>query len=264
METTIGTVAGNGFEMDYAVFGSGEGRLAIIPGLSVSPAIPTAGSVAAAYKCFRNDYTVYLFDRKKDIREDYSVFRMADDTAEAMRLLGIDSIDIFGASQGGMIGLSIAAHHPELVRRLALASTQPGPNGYGTGTLHTWMRLAAKDDPAELNRDIFSKVYSPAFQERYARALKVFEKNGTRQELDRFMILARAAGDFDIRGELGKIKCPVFLAGMEDDTVLSSKGIMELSEAFGVEPLIYPGKGHACYDEDRSFPEKLHAFFTGE
>lgn len=262
MKATVNTIAGNGFEMEYAVFGNGTKKFVILPGLSVSSVIPSAGAVASQYSIFAEDYTVYLFDRKKDIHTGYTVFDMADDTAEAMKLLNVRDADIFGASQGGMMALAIAARHPELVHKLALASTQPGPSGSGVGVVARWQELAKKDDPRELNHDIFSRVYSPAFHEKYGRALKAFESNGTREELDRFIVLAEAAKTFDIRSEIGKINCPVFVAGMEEDTVLGSKGVHELSEVFGTEPLIYPGKGHACYDEDRDFPSKIFAFFT--
>ena len=37
---------------------------------------------------------------------------------------GIQEADVYGVSQGGMMGLSLALAHPDLVRKLALCSTQ--------------------------------------------------------------------------------------------------------------------------------------------
>ncbi len=48
---------------------------------------------------------------------------MADDIAALIRHLGLDQADIFGFSLGGGVGLQTAIRHPEVVRKLALAST---------------------------------------------------------------------------------------------------------------------------------------------
>ena len=49
--------------------------------------------------------------------------QMADDTAALIRHLEIDNADVVGYSMGGGIALQIAIRHPNLVRRLVLAST---------------------------------------------------------------------------------------------------------------------------------------------
>jgi len=57
-------------------------------------------------------YRVYVFDRRKDMPAGYTVRRMAEDTLAVMRSLGIFRADLFGASQGGMIALAMAALQP--------------------------------------------------------------------------------------------------------------------------------------------------------
>lgn len=52
--------------MDYIVFGEGEKKFVIIPGLSVHSIMSFADAVEEAYKDFSEDYTVYLFDRPKE------------------------------------------------------------------------------------------------------------------------------------------------------------------------------------------------------
>src|SRR5579872_7348140 len=48
---------------------------------------------------------------------------MADDIAALIRHLGLERADIFGYSLGGGVGLQTAICHPEVVRKLILAST---------------------------------------------------------------------------------------------------------------------------------------------
>src|SRR5207249_6680828 len=55
---------------------------------------------------------------------------MAEDTVELMRQLGIESAFVVGFSDGGIIGLDIAIHHPECVRKLAVTGAQTRNDGY--------------------------------------------------------------------------------------------------------------------------------------
>ena len=90
------------FEMDYFRFGGGEKTMVILPGLSVQSVMGAARAVAEEYAVMRDDFTVYLFDRRKNLPARYSVYDMAKDTAEAMQSLGLRELCLFGASQGGM------------------------------------------------------------------------------------------------------------------------------------------------------------------
>jgi pimeloyl-ACP methyl ester carboxylesterase len=47
---------------------------------------------------------------------------MADDTAGLIGHLGLESADVVGYSMGGAVALQLAIRHPELVRRLVVAS----------------------------------------------------------------------------------------------------------------------------------------------
>ena len=109
--------------MKHFKFGSGNKNFVILPGLSVHGIMSFADGIAEAYAEFSKEYTVYVFDRTDDITDGCTIKSMSDGTAEAMRALNIENADIFGASQGGMIAMLLAAEHPELVGKLILAST---------------------------------------------------------------------------------------------------------------------------------------------
>ena len=98
--------------MDHIVFGHGEKSFVILPGLSMHSVMGAADAIAEAYKDFCEEYTVYVFDRAKNIHDGYTVRNMAEDTAKAMRRLNIEKADVFGASQGGMIAMYLAIDHP--------------------------------------------------------------------------------------------------------------------------------------------------------
>ena len=60
--------------------------------------------------------------RTADIDRPFSFESMADDVAALLKYLKIDSADIFGYSMGGCVALQLAIRHPELVRKLIIAS----------------------------------------------------------------------------------------------------------------------------------------------
>lgn len=72
----------------------------------------------------------------------YTVEDMAQDVADALHTLGIDRADVLGFSLGGMIAQSLAAHHPERVRRLISLCSTTGDPSVGTVAASTAAMLA--------------------------------------------------------------------------------------------------------------------------
>ena len=66
-----------------------------------------------------------------DIDRPITYEQMADDTAALLQHLGIAEADVFGYSMGGGIALLLAIRHPEVVRRLVVASA-----GYTSNSMH--------------------------------------------------------------------------------------------------------------------------------
>ena len=95
--------------MEHFKFGKGEKTLVILPGLSVQSVMASAKAIEKAYELLESDFTVYVFDRRKELPPDYSIDGMAADTAEAIAAAGLKRVSVFGASQGGMMALEMAA-----------------------------------------------------------------------------------------------------------------------------------------------------------
>ena len=136
--------------MDYFRFGRGEKTLVILPGLSVQSVMGSADAVADAYRALTDDFTVYLFDRRRDLPPSYTVQEMARDTTAAMEALGLADIYLLGVSQGGMMAMEIAAENPELVRGLALGSTSACVTEEPYETIGEWVQLARAGNAADL------------------------------------------------------------------------------------------------------------------
>ena len=109
---------------------------------------------------------------------------MAEDTVELMRKLEIESAAIVGYSDGGIIGLDMAIHHPERVTKLALVGVNSRTEGY---TEKHWEAVAAAPDdwPASEEYGRLSPDgagHWPILLERLQRMWAV-EPNFTREEI---------------------------------------------------------------------------------
>lgn len=257
----INTFENNSFKMNYYQFGKGKRHLVIIPGVSMDSIMNVAPMVEMAYSAFTEDYTIYLFDRREGIDSEISVRDMAEETVCVMKEIGITNADIFGASQGGMIALSIAAYHPELVHLIYISSTLARQNEISRETFKTWMELARGEDVKKLNQDINTRVYSKEYYEKYANAFAVLEEKGTKEQMNRFYYLAKACYEFDIYEDLDKIKCITYLTGSKKDNTLGFIGTKEIADVLKCDYYIYDGFSHAVYDEDPDYIKNMHKFF---
>ena len=268
MSIPIETVKTDSFEMDYFRFGKGDKVMVIIPGLSVQSVMGSAQLVADSYSMFSEDYTVYLFDRRKDLPENYSVHDMAEDTAAAFKELGLGKADLFGASQGGMIAMDIAIGHPELVNKLILGSTAARVSDDGYKVIDKWAQLAKEGKTQDLYMDFAQAVYAPETFEQLRETLTQMAGTVTDEELAHFVVIAEGTKGFDVLDDLDRIECPVLLLGAEDDNVLGPEASREIAEKLeghpGFEMYMYDGYGHAAYDMAPDYRERMQKFFESE
>lgn len=242
----------DGFTMKYLKFGEGSETLVILPGLSAQSVIPLAPYIAKKYESLTKDFTVYLFDRRFNVPAEYSVSDMACDTVKVIEALKLQSISLFGASQGGMIALTIAAEYPELVKKLVIVSTVMHIDTKRFSIINQWITLAEKNDSKGLYLAISEKVYPKDYFEKYKQAFCQIAKTMTKQDHKRFIILANGAKSFDISNSAEKIKCPVLYIGDEYDAVFTDKPEKEIEQLLGIndhfEIKMFSGFGHALYD----------------
>jgi pimeloyl-ACP methyl ester carboxylesterase len=128
---TTGYAPVNGLEMYYEIHGKGEPLVLIHGAFS---AIGT--SFGKMIPGLSEGRRVIAFDlqahgRTADIDRPLSLERLADDVAAAIRYLGIERADLFGYSMGAAVALHVVIRHPEVVRKLVLASAS-----YNLGGIH--------------------------------------------------------------------------------------------------------------------------------
>jgi pimeloyl-ACP methyl ester carboxylesterase len=118
----------NGLEMYYEVHGTGQ-PLVVLHGAYMT--IDAMGEVVPELARTRQVIAVELqgHGRTADVDRPLSYEQMADDTAALLRHLGIEQADVFGYSMGGGAALQVAIRHPEVVRKLVVASASYTSDG---------------------------------------------------------------------------------------------------------------------------------------
>ena len=260
----IETLRTERFPMDYFRFGYGGKNLVILPGLSLRSVMGAAEAIAEAYRPLEDRYTIWVFDRRGNLPEEYPVTEMAEDTAEALHLLGLEKLCVFGASQGGMIALCIAVRHPELVEKLVLGSSSARVEEAQYRVIEAWARLAEAGDRRGLCLAFGRDVYPPAVFEACRQLLLDTAASLTEEELARFVILARGTRGFDLTAELERLRCPVLAIGVVEDEVLDSDATMEIAERLEQKPdfrlYMYAGYGHAAFDTAPDYKQRILRF----
>ena len=253
----------NDIEMKYARFGSGKKALVILPGLSIKSVADSAADVEKAYRRFEEEYTVYLFDRRANAEKGYTLKNMADDTAAVMRRLGIEKADVFGASQGGMIAMYLAAYHPELVDRMVLGSTTARISDGFRRVYQTWIELAKARDKEALASAFADSVYSEKMLQLYRDILIRDLSDCTDQDLEHFVVLAKALDTLSIHDDLNRIQCQTLVLGSEGDRVVGADAQRDIAAQLGCALHMYePVYGHAVYDEAPDYLDRMAAFLA--
>ncbi|MGI8911382.1 MAG: alpha/beta fold hydrolase [Rubrobacteraceae bacterium] len=118
----------NGLEMYYEIHGTGR-PLVVLHGAYMT--IDTMGEVVPGLAKTRQVIGVELqgHGRTADADRPLSYEQMADDVAAMMKHLGLEGADVFGFSMGGGVALQVAIRHPDLVRKLVVASVSYTSDG---------------------------------------------------------------------------------------------------------------------------------------
>jgi pimeloyl-ACP methyl ester carboxylesterase len=174
----------NGLNMYYEVHGDGSPLLLLHGGSGSIPEkwIPsfTPYFRVIAPEQMGHGRTADLVDRP------FHYHDMAEDTVALMRQLGIERTVVVGYSDGGIIGLDMAVHHPERVSRLAVTGANARFDGY-TAENQEWARSfdplsqPVSDDYARLSPD--GAEHWPAVLGRL-KLMWAAEPNFTNEELE--------------------------------------------------------------------------------
>jgi pimeloyl-ACP methyl ester carboxylesterase len=152
-----GYAAVNGLEMYYEIHGAGRALVLLHGGGSTIET--TFGKVLPSLVRSRQIIGVEQqgHGRTADIDRPLTFEQMADDTAALLRHLQIERADVLGFSNGANVALQIAIRHPDLVRKIVVASGFFRSDGLAPELREMFKHATADNMPAAL-RDAYVEV----------------------------------------------------------------------------------------------------------
>jgi pimeloyl-ACP methyl ester carboxylesterase len=177
---------------------------------------------------------------------------MAKDAVAFIRALGLEQVDLFGFSIGGMIAQVIAADEPQLVRKLILAGTGPaGGEGITKVTriahLDTLRGLLSLQDPKQFlffTRTPEGRRAGKAF---LARLKERTENRDKTISLRSYVAQLKAIHRWGKQppADLSVIRQPVLVANGESDRMVPTANSVDLARRLpDADLVIYPDAGH--------------------
>ncbi|HWA89909.1 MAG TPA: alpha/beta hydrolase [Rhizomicrobium sp.] len=220
----------NGIRIWYAEFGHGEPLLFVHGGLGNSD------YWGEQVRAFKSRYRVIVMDSRGHGRtsrdaQPYGYDLMASDVIGLLDHLKIKKVALVGWSDGAIIGLDIAMHHPKRLSKL--------------------FAFAANIDPSGVS-DI---AHSPVFTSFIARAGKEYAKlSPTPKEYDRFVAQITKMWNTQphwTKADFAKIEVPTWIVDGDHDEAINHDQPRTMAEwTPGAGLLIEPDVSHFAFIQD--------------
>jgi proline-specific peptidase len=220
-------------------------------------------------------------DRPVDPRA-YAIDDYVADVEELRAHLGIDRINLFGHSHGGIVAMAYAAWHPDRVERLILASTLARWAPEQEQAMERWMASRAEepwyedaraaieaeqageftteDEMADLALREFPFYFARYGDEERAYVETLWTDTGNADALRYFN--QEIWESFDLRPELARITAPTLVITGAEDFITGPVSAGEIELGLGdVSKVIIPDCGHFVFVEaPEAFGEAVVSF----
>lgn len=230
----------NGINMYYEVYGEGE-PLVLIHGNgdSIKGLSPQIEHLSKTHKVYIADSRGH--GKSEAGEREFTYELMAEDWSELIETVEIQPANIFGHSDGGIIGLLLGIHHPETVGKIAImgANLNPGPEA-ADAWAHEWVQGKLKDAEDNIQEGDTSE------------GLRIW-----RQKLR----LLAYHPDISVE-ELGKIESPVLVMAGDRDIIRLEHTVAIFQNLKNAQLCIFPGQTHfATVTDPELFNSTLEKFF---
>ena len=188
---------------------------------------------------------------------------LAADVVAVLDRLGLDRVDLGGASLGGMVGMWLAVHRPERIARLALLCTSsflPPASGWHerAATVRAQGTIAIADP-------IVARWVTPALAARDTELLDGLRAMIGSIDAESYAQCCEAIAAMDLRDDLARIAAPTLvIAGAEDPAIPREHADLIAAGVTGARlEVITPAAHLPTYEQSAKIAALLQDHFGG-
>ncbi|KAA9165497.1 alpha/beta fold hydrolase [Amycolatopsis acidicola] len=188
----------------------------------------------------------------------YALADLVADTMGLLDSLGIESADVVGVSLGGIVGLALAACHPERVRSLVTVNSPVFADE--PGFWHGRAAAVRRDGMTVASHGLLGRWYSPATAAAPSMLIAATVSEVDRLDQEGYAGCCAAIAGTDLRDRLADIRCPVLAVhGLADAVVPAHHAELIATAVPGARRVPLPSAGHLLTQE---VPDALHELLT--
>jgi 3-oxoadipate enol-lactonase len=155
----------------------------------------------------------------------YTVEELGADVIALLDTLSVESASFCGVSLGGMVGLWIAANHPQRINRLVVMATlsrlQPA-------TRYTERAATVRADGiGSIASSVVARWFTARFAREHPETLRRYEETLAAMDAEGYASCCEAIATGDLRTDIHKVDAPtLIIVGAEDPIVPASSAVM--------------------------------------
>lgn len=196
------------------------------------------------------------------VGEPYGIPDLGNDVLHILDVLEVPQASVLGASLGGLVGVWLAATHPERVDRLILVSTAPklGPDYWWQRTIATVEREGLESVVDHVHQILCSEGLGESDPEAVKAARDMFLST----PVDAYLAGARAILQSNVGPLLESIRASTLLVVGEDDPVLQHHPAEDiLAKIPDSEALLVGGARHRVFlEQPEAIAQVVSEFLT--
>ena len=229
----------NGIKLYYETYGSGR------PMLQIHGNGDNIAGMGNQIKFFATHYRVIAADSRGQGKSAMGPGRLtyeqiAEDLNALLDQLGVKSADIFGRSDGGIVGLLLAIHHPDKVGKLAIMGANLRPDG-----AYDW----AVDSVAKQNRVVDDMIAKGDKTQPWALQKQLLDLLGQQPNIP--------------VADLAKISAPVLVMAGDKDVIKAEHSLEIFQHLAKAHLCIFPGSTHMiAWENPALLNQTMENFFN--